>query len=110
MNLVEIFLPYIRFATGYYGEGSELEAVKSALKVARELYGMEPVAEFEPKKLTAIRATFRQKGWSRPYINRQTQKIVRGFTRLITATALHFLTKPRSPGRQVTVSLAGVPV
>ena len=44
-TLVEVVLPYIRFAEGYYGEGAELEAVKSALKIARELYGMNAVAE-----------------------------------------------------------------
>ena len=103
-TLVEVVLPYIRFAEGYYGDGSELEAVKSALKVARELYGMDAVAEFGPKKLAAVREAFRRKGWSRTYVNRQTQKIVRAFKwaaseELIPAPLYHAL-KTLSPLRR----------
>ena len=76
-KLVEILLPYLRHAEEYYGPGAELKAIKSALKAARELYGMEPVAEFGPKRLAAIRESFVRKGWARRYVNRQVGKIIR---------------------------------
>lgn len=76
-TLVEILLPYLRHAEPYYGPGSELKAIKSALKTARELYGREPIAEFGPKRLAAVREAFIRKGWARQYVNRQVGKIIR---------------------------------
>jgi len=78
-TVVEVFAPYLRYATTYYGDGSELEAIKSAMKIVRDLYGADPAAEFGPKKLAAIREAFVRKGWSRSYCNRQVGKIIRCF-------------------------------
>ena len=78
-TVVEILLPYLRYATEYYGSGSEIEAIKSTMKIVRELYGLTPAAEFGPKALAAVREAFVRKGWSRPYCNRQVQKVVRAF-------------------------------
>ncbi len=78
-TVVEVLAPYLRYAAEYHGPGSEWKAIKSALKTVRELYGADAVADFGPKKLAACREAFVRMGWSRPYINRQTQKIVRAF-------------------------------
>jgi len=56
-----------------------LEHVKVAVKSVRELYGMDPVAEFGPKKLAAVRESFVRREWSRPYINSQVGRIIRAF-------------------------------
>jgi len=63
-TVVEVFAPYLQHATNYYGDGSELEAINTAMKIVWELYGADPVAEFGPKKLAAIREAFVRKGWS----------------------------------------------
>ena len=76
-TVVEVCASYLRHATGYYGAGSELEAIKTALKIVRQNYGADAVADFGPKKLAAVREAFLQKGWSRPYVNKQVGKIVR---------------------------------
>lgn len=76
-TLVEVLSPYLRFAGEYYGESAELEAIKSALKTARELYGSESVADFGPRRLASVREAFVQKGWARQYCNRQVAKIIR---------------------------------
>jgi integrase len=79
-TVVEVLLPYIRYVDSYYDpDHSEPAMIRSALKVVRELYGLDPVASFGPKKLAAVRVAFVQKGWSRPYVNRQVGKIVRAF-------------------------------
>lgn len=72
--------PYLRHAAGYYGAKSgELSLIKTALKTVRELFGLTPVAEFGPKKLSAVREAFVQKGWSRGYVNRQIGSVTRAF-------------------------------
>ncbi len=76
-TVVEVLAPYLQHATGYYGAGSELEAIKSSLKIVRQHYGADAVAGFGPKKLAAVREAFLRKGWSRPYVNKQVGKIVR---------------------------------
>jgi len=77
--VVELLALYLRHATGYYGPGAELEAIKAALKIVREHYGTDAVADFGPKKLAAVREAFIGKGWARTYINRQVGKVVRAF-------------------------------
>ena len=57
-TIVEVMAPYLRHAIDYYGPGSELEAIKVAIKVLRSVYGMDPVASFGPKKLAAVREAF----------------------------------------------------
>ncbi len=78
-TVVEVFAPYLRYAEGYYGPCTGLQHVKVAAKIVRELYGMEPVAEFGPKKLAAVREAFIRKGWSRPYVNSQVGRLIRAF-------------------------------
>ena len=95
-TVAEVLAPYIRHAATYYESGSELEAIKSALKAVRELYGFTPAVEFGPLALAAVREAFVRKGWSRPYCNRQTQKVVRAFRwavagELLPATVHHAL-------------------
>ncbi len=72
---MEVLAPYLRHAGGY--PGSELEAIKSALKIVRQHYGSDAVVDFGPKKLAAVREAFLQKGWSRPYVNKQVGKTIR---------------------------------
>lgn len=59
LSVAELIARYWRFAKGYYvkaGEPtSECDAIKLALRFARDLYGLTPAAEFTPKKLVAVR-------------------------------------------------------
>ena len=103
--VVEILAPYLRHAEAYYGaNSSELAMVKDALKVLRELYGGDAVAEFGPRKLAVVREAFRRKGWSRGYINRQVGKIVRAFkwaaSEELISVNLHLALKTLAPLRR----------
>ena len=79
-TVVEVLAPYLRHAAEYYGPGSEIGMIKAALKIVRQHYGADPIAEFGPKKLAAVREAFlresfevvgpggkRIRKWSRPY-------------------------------------------
>jgi hypothetical protein len=40
--------------------------MKSALRIVRELFGLEPAAAFDPKKLKLVRQAMINQGWARP--------------------------------------------
>jgi len=78
-TVAEILLPYLKHAADYYGDTSERDTIKDALRVVREVYGHSPATEFGPKALAAVREAMIRKGWSRTYINRQVGRVTRAF-------------------------------
>jgi len=78
-TVAEVLLPYLRYATEYHGGGSELETIKVALRLTREVYGFTPARQFGPLALKAVREAMIRTGWSRVYVNRQTRRVVRAF-------------------------------
>ena len=81
LTIVELVADYRRYARNYYGDGlnSELHRIDAAVKLLTALYGRTPAAKFGPLELKALRERFIADGWSRPYINANTRRIVRMF-------------------------------
>ncbi len=82
MSVNELILDYWKFAKAYYGfdgkRGDEA-CLRDALKLVRSLYGRTPAGEFGPRALKACRQEMIARGWSRSYINAQTDRIRRMF-------------------------------
>jgi site-specific recombinase XerD len=83
LSLVEITAAYKRYARDYYRKRgrvtNEYTAICSAMKVAQELYGRQPAAEFGPLKLQAVQQRMVQLDWSRKHINKQVSRLIRMF-------------------------------
>jgi integrase len=82
-TIAEVVVAYIEFANGYYrkdGEPTdEVRLIKTAIKIARELYGRTPATEFGPLALQAVRNAMIGKGWCRTHINKQIDRVKRMF-------------------------------
>lgn len=67
----------LRFATEEMPRYSTDEqwCLKSAIRVARELFGQTPVHEFGPLRLRIVRTTMVAKGWSRSFTNKQIKRL-----------------------------------
>jgi integrase len=82
-TVTEVVVAYTVFATAYYRKDgqptNEVQTLKAAVKVARELYGRIPAAEFGPLALQACRETMIGKDWCRSHINKQVDRIKRMF-------------------------------
>ncbi len=74
-TVTELVVAYTEFASGYYrkdGEPTnEVRMIKTAIKIARELYGRTPATEFGPLALQAVREAMIGKDWCRDQINKQ---------------------------------------
>ena len=79
----EVVVGYIEFAQGYYRKNGkptdELRMIKTAIKIARELYGRTTAAEFGPLALKACREEMIAKDWCRSHINKQVGRTKRMF-------------------------------
>ena len=79
----EVAVRFWRHAKGYYLKNgnptSEQGEYRLSLKIARTLYGREPVNDFTPAQLKAVREKMLAEGWSRYTINRRIGRIVRVF-------------------------------
>lgn len=71
-------LAYWRECKGRLSRG-ELHPLKTALRMLRTLFGKEPAAEFNPRKLKLVRAAMIEKGWVRNSINKHVYRIRRTF-------------------------------
>lgn len=76
LALVEVLAAYLDHAERHYRgpDGrptSELATVKLVIKALREVYGPEPVAEFGPLKLKAVRQGWVSAGLTRNEVNRR---------------------------------------
>ena len=85
MTVVELVREYWLFARGYYS-GTCASGVRMALRVARELYGSTPAADFGPNALRVVReamARGREDGdrprrpWCRKTVNERVGHLVR---------------------------------
>jgi integrase len=81
ISVGELLAVYLKYAKKYYGGGSRGEYAKMlfAVKPLKELYSRQPVREFGPLQLKAVRDLFIARGNARSYINANVQKIVRVF-------------------------------
>jgi integrase len=101
LTVAELLRDFLRFAQGHYkpneqGHCSEVEALKRAFKVTRELFAAEPAADFGPKALKDVRAAMIAIGWCRKYVNHQINRLRRVFKwgveeELLPASAYHAL-------------------
>ena len=75
---------YLKAAEVHYRKNGhvtkEVSAIKSAVKFLWKLYGREPVGEFGPLKLKAVREQMIAAGWTRKSINKQCHRICRMFS------------------------------
>ena len=82
-TVAEVVVAYVEFASGYYRKDgkptNEVRMIKSAIKIARELYGRTPAAEFGPLALQAVREAMIGKDWCRKNINKQVDRVKRMF-------------------------------
>jgi integrase len=83
VTVAELVVAYIEFATSYYCKDGkptdEVRMIKAAVKIARELYGRTPAAEFGPLALQAVREVMIGKDWCRGHINKQIDRVKRMF-------------------------------
>lgn len=84
LTVVELVARFIAHAKQHYRKPdgrptSEVGCIKAALKPLLALYGREPVSEFGPLKLKAIRQTLIDSGKARKSINHNVRRIVRAF-------------------------------
>lgn len=83
ITCVELIAAYKRFADGYYRKHgkvtNEVNAILSAARFVKAMYGREPASQFGPLKLKAIQQAMILAGWCRKNINKQVGRIVRMF-------------------------------
>jgi hypothetical protein len=83
LTVVELVAAYLDHAQSYYPKNGQptrtIYNVKLALRVVKDLYGMEPVATFGPLGLLAIQKHLIDKGAGRKHINEQVGVIKRMF-------------------------------
>lgn len=81
VTVTELAARFFQHAQTYYRrpDGSathEVNNVRQALKVLRELYGTVNANDFGPLKLQAVRQAMVDRGWSRGNINRSVRRVV----------------------------------
>lgn len=100
LTMVELIAAYLRFATGYYRKDgkstSEIQAIKSALRPVKVLYGRHPARDFGPTALQCVRQKMIEAGWASGTINSHVSRIRRMFRwgvaqELIPPTSIHSL-------------------
>lgn len=72
--LADLFLRFVTEEMPKYSS-AEQRCIKSAVKLARELYGETAAAEFGPVRLRTVRDAMIRKGWSRSFINREVKRL-----------------------------------
>jgi integrase len=83
ITVVELAAAYLDFAQGYYRKNGQitrsLDNIKRAIRLVKDLYGREPVAEFSPLRLLALQQNLATAGCTRSYVNKQVGAIKRMF-------------------------------
>ncbi len=72
--LSAVFLRFVTEELSRYSK-AEQHCLKGTMKIARELFGETPAAEFGPLRLRAVRDVMIKKGWSRSFINKQVKRL-----------------------------------
>jgi integrase len=82
-TVVELAAAYLDFALGYYRKNGRptrsLDNIKRAIKLVKDIYGHDPVAEFSPLRLLAIQNQMATAEHTRSYVNKQVGAIKRMF-------------------------------
>jgi integrase len=82
-TVTEVVIAYAKFATTYYRKDgkptNEVRMIKSAIKIARQLYGRTPAIKFGPLAPKACRAKMIEQDWSRHHTNKQVGRVKRMF-------------------------------
>ena len=83
ITVVELIAKYLEFAKVYYANDgettSEYTCMRDSVRPLRKLYGRKLASEFGPKGLKAVRQEMIDRGWCRPHINQQINRIRRVF-------------------------------
>jgi len=80
LTVGQLVLAYLRHAQKYYGESSTSWGnVKTALAPVLTLYSRVPAAEFGPRALRAVRATWEADELSRTTVNKYTRLVKQAF-------------------------------
>jgi integrase len=83
LSVNELLASYLAHATAYYVKDGkttdEVWCLKSAIKVARQLYGHTAVDGFGPAALEAVRGRMVELGWARTTVNKQVGRVRRVF-------------------------------
>ncbi len=83
ITVAELAVEYMKYAKQHYTKDGkptgELQALRYALKPLTHLYGREPVSEFGPLRLEAVRNQMIEGGWSRGNVNRAVARVRRVF-------------------------------
>jgi hypothetical protein len=83
ITVVELVAAYLDFAQGYYQKNGQptrtLDGIKRAIRVTKDAYGREPVADFTPLQLLAIQTQLATATHTRSYVNKQVGIICRMF-------------------------------
>ncbi len=64
-------------------------ALRSALAIVAEMFGVIPAEEFSPKKLKAVREAMIAKDWTRRYINEQVYRVKKTFDWAVSEELIH---------------------
>lgn len=100
LSIAELAVAFLDHACEYYANDgittSEYNCISNALRPLIELYSRSLIDEFGPLALKAVRQQMIDRGWSRPYINRQVNRIRRMFrwgveNELVSPSILHAL-------------------
>lgn len=79
LTVEELAMAYEEMLAAKAGSAGVLYRERLAMAPLRELYGAIPAAEFGPKKMKAVRATWIRAGISRAVVNERTQRLRRMF-------------------------------
>ena len=78
-SVAELLLAFKKHADGYYVKNgkptAEVDCFASAMRPVRELFAMLPARDFTPLCLKAVREAFIAKGWSRGFVNKETNRL-----------------------------------
>lgn len=78
LTVVELVADYLRFAKGYYGEGSHgtFATMKRVARPLKALYGRSPAAEFGVVQFKAVRQSLMTEDLSRGHVNELMSRMV----------------------------------
>jgi integrase len=83
LSVAELLLRYLRHADTYYRKDGaptdEVDCLRAALRVVRELYAAAPAAAFDGLALRAVQGQMVLRGWSRTTVNKHVGRVRRVF-------------------------------
>lgn len=74
LSLNDVFLRFVTEELQKYSK-AEQRCIRGAIRIARELFGNSPAADFGPLRLRTVREAMIREGWSRCYINKEVKRL-----------------------------------